>query len=624
VVADDYVDMTFGSGAVKMTPAHDPNDFEVGMRHGLEQIRVMNDDGTMNALAGKYEGMDRYECRKAILKDLEELGLVEDIKEHVHNVGGCYRCGTTVETITSEQWFVDMKPLAAPAIDVVKKGETNFIPERFSKIYFNWLENIKDWCISRQLWWGHRIPAYYCENCGEMMVAEETPLKCTKCGYSEIVQDEDVLDTWFSSGLWPFSTLGWPEETKDLKKFYPNNVLVTGYDIIFFWVARMIFSGIEQMGETPYKDVYIHGLVRDEKGRKMSKSLGNGVDPLEVIHNYSADALRFTIITGNSAGNDIRWIESNLEASRNFANKIWNASRFVMMYLDDEVMNNIDVAKENLSVTDLWIRSRANQVISEVTKNMEKYEFGLAADKVYDFAWNEYCDWYIEFVKPRLYGEDKNSQIAAVYTLVTVLKDILKCLHPFMPFITEEIFSYLPGNKTDIMVSKWPEYNEKYINISAEKEVRVIMEGIKAIRNIRAEMNVVPTKKVAINFIPDNNDIAEIILNAKQYFEKMTAVTGIIILEKETQIENSISRIINGGEIIISLDDLVDKEKEVQRLQTEKVKLEKEIDRVVKKLNNPGFVNKAPEKVVRAEKEKQTQYTDMLDKVLKRLEYYQQ
>ncbi|MGE4507394.1 MAG: valine--tRNA ligase [Eubacteriaceae bacterium] len=622
IVADDYVDMEFGTGVVKMTPAHDPNDYEVGLRHNLEQIRVMNDDGTMNELTGKYAGMDRYDCRKAVVKDLQELGLLERIEDHEHNVGECYRCSTTVETMTSEQWFVKMEDLAEPALEAVRNRETEFVPDRFSKIYFNWLENIRDWCISRQLWWGHRIPAYYCSECGQMVVSKEAPTKCPKCGNSSFNQDEDVLDTWFSSGLWPFSTLGWPENTEDLKKHYPTSVLVTGYDIIFFWVARMIFMGIFEMGQTPFKDVYIHGLVRDSQGRKMSKSLGNGIDPLELIANYSADALRFTIITGNSAGNDIRWQDDKMESSRNFLNKIWNAARFVLMNLDDDIMAKKAQAQENLENTDRWIISRLNNLIAEVNHNMEKYELGIAASKIYDFAWNEYCDWYIELVKPRLYGDDSPSKTAAQVTLHEVLDGILRLLHPFTPFITEEINSYLPGTEGDIIVAAWPHENSDNHYPEAEKEVIFLMEVIRSIRNIRAEMDVPNSKKSQLLFISERDETTRLMENSLDYLMKLASVSNIKAIEKSDVKENYVSAVVNDLEIFIDLDELVDKEKEIKRLEAEALKLQKEIDRVNQKLSNKGFTDKAPEKVVEAEREKKRQYEETMEKVQERLNYF--
>lgn len=624
VVADDYVDMEFGTGVVKMTPAHDPNDYEVGKRHNLEEINVMNENGTMNALAGeKYAGMDRYACRKAVLADLEALGFLEKVEEHVHNVGHCYRCSTTVETMTSEQWFVKMAPLAEPAIDAVRNGDTKFVPDRFSKIYFNWMENIRDWCISRQLWWGHRIPAYTCDACGELVVAKEMPEVCPKCGGSHFTQDPDALDTWFSSALWPFSTLGWPRDTADLEKFYPNAVLVTGYDIIFFWVARMIFMGLYNMGEAPFSDVYIHGLIRDSQGRKMSKSLGNGIDPLEIIEEYSADALRFAIITGNSAGNDIRWQDEKVESSRNFLNKVWNATRFVLMNLEDDIMDQQETAMANLEATDKWILSRMNTVVGEVTQNMEKYELGIAAQKIYDFTWSEYCDWYIELVKPRLYGEDEGSKLAAEYTLNTVLTTILKLLHPVVPFITEEIYAYLPGSGEAIIVAKWPEYDEALSYPQEEKDVVFLMEVIRNIRNIRAEADVPNSRKAELYFMTDNAEHESLLMTSEALLEKLASVSGVKTIEKDAVGDGFISAVIEDAEIFLSLEDLVDKEKEIARLQNEKKKIEKELARLNGKLGNEGFLKKAPEQVVAAEREKLAGYTEMMAKVEDRLAYFE-
>ena len=503
IVADDYVDKDFGSGAVKMTPAHDPNDFGVGQRHNLEEINVMNEDGTMNELAGKYQGMDRYECRKQLMQDLEEAGYVIAIKDHPHSVGTCYRCHTVIEPRLSEQWFVKMDELAKPAIDILKSKELQFVPERYDKTYLQWLENIRDWCISRQLWWGHQIPAYYCKECGEVIVAKEKPEAC-KCGCTDLKQDEDVLDTWFSSALWPFSTLGWPHNTEELEYYYPTNVLVTGYDIIFFWVVRMAFAGMFCMNEKPFDHVLIHGLVRDSQGRKMSKSLGNGIDPLEVIDQYGADALRFMLVTGNSPGNDMRFYMERVEAARNFANKLWNASRFVFMNIDEEIMNGVtrESVEDNLTIADKWIISRANNVVKEVIDNMDKFDLGIAAQKIYDFAWTEYCDWYIEIVKPRLYGDDVEAKKAALYTLTYVLETILKLLHPYMPFITEEIYTYLPTVEGSIVIAQWPHYKEEDNMASEEEMMELAMDGIRNIRNARAEMDVPPSKKAKVIIVP--------------------------------------------------------------------------------------------------------------------------
>ncbi|MDU1003858.1 MAG: valine--tRNA ligase [Clostridium butyricum] len=618
IVGDDYVDLEFGTGAVKMTPAHDPNDFEVGKRHNLEIIRVMDDKGIINEKGGKYKGLDRYEARKAIVKDLEDAGLLVKIKDHAHNVGTHDRCGTTVEPIISKQWYVKMDQLAKPAVEVVKNGETKFVPERFDKTYFNWMENIQDWCISRQLWWGHRIPVYYCQDCGEMMVLEDAPSKCTKCGSTNIEQDNDVLDTWFSSALWPFSTLGWPNKTEDLDYFYPNSVLVTGHDIIFFWVARMIFSGLHCMGETPFHTVLIHGLIRDSQGRKMSKSLGNGVDPLEVIDQYGADALRFMIATGNAPGNDMRYYPERVESSRNFANKIWNASRFVMMNLDKEIMNKYKDCKE-YSLADKWILSEMNTLVKEVTENMEKYELGIAMSKVYDFMWTEFCDWYIELIKPVFYGEDEKAKGVAYNVLNTVLVTGLKLLHPAMPFITEEIYTHLTEEET-IVNAPWPEFDEALVNKEAEDNMAYVIEAIKGLRNVRAEMNVPPSRKAkVIAYIAE--DAKEAFTNGAAYMEKLASASEVeFITDKSSVPANAVSLVVKGGELFMPLLDLVDKEKELDRLNKEVKKLEGEIERIDKKLGNQGFVAKAPESVVNAEKEKRVKYVEMLEAVKVRIE----
>ena len=618
IVGDDYVDLEFGTGAVKMTPAHDPNDFEVGKRHNLEIIRVMDDKGIINEKGGKYKGLDRYEARKAIVKDLEEAGLLVKIKDHAHNVGTHDRCGTTVEPIISKQWYVKMDQLAKPAVEVVKNGETKFVPERFDKTYFNWMENIQDWCISRQLWWGHRIPVYYCQDCGEMMVLEDAPSKCTKCGSTNIEQDNDVLDTWFSSALWPFSTLGWPNKTEDLDYFYPNSVLVTGHDIIFFWVARMIFSGLHCMGETPFHTVLIHGLIRDSQGRKMSKSLGNGVDPLEVIDQYGADALRFMIATGNAPGNDMRYYPERVESSRNFANKIWNASRFVMMNLDKEIMNKYKDCKD-YSLADKWILSEMNTLVKEVTENMEKYELGIAMSKVYDFMWTEFCDWYIELIKPVFYGEDEKAKGVAYNVLNTVLVTGLKLLHPAMPFITEEIYTHLTEEET-IVNAAWPEFDEALVNKEAEDNMAYVIEAIKGLRNVRAEMNVPPSRKAkVIAYIAE--DAKEAFTNGAAYMEKLASASEVeFITDKSSVPANAVSLVVKGGELFMPLLDLVDKEKELDRLNKEVKKLEGEIERIDKKLGNQGFVAKAPESVVNAEKEKRVKYVEMLEAVKVRIE----
>ena len=621
IVADDYVDKDFGSGAVKMTPAHDPNDFGVGERHNLEQINVMNEDGTMNELAGKYQGMDRYECRKQLMKDLEEAGYVIAIKDHPHSVGTCYRCHTVIEPRLSEQWFVKMDELAKPAIDILKSKELQFVPERYDKTYLQWLENIRDWCISRQLWWGHQIPAYYCQECGEVIVAKEMPSAC-KCGCSNLKQDEDVLDTWFSSALWPFSTLGWPNNTEELEYYYPTNVLVTGYDIIFFWVVRMAFAGMFCMNEKPFDHVLIHGLVRDSQGRKMSKSLGNGIDPLEVIDQYGADALRFMLVTGNSPGNDMRFHMERVEAARNFANKLWNASRFVFMNIDEEIMNGVtrESVETNLTIADKWIISRANNVVKEVIDNMDKFDLGIAAQKVYDFAWTEYCDWYIEIVKPRLYGEDVEAKKAALYTLTYVLETILKLLHPYMPFITEEIYTYLPTVEGSIVIANWPHYKEEDNMASEEEMMELAMDGIRNIRNARAEMDVPPSKKAKVIIVPTEGK-KPAVEATKEYFVTLASASMVEIADNEDNIpEDAVSVVINGAKIFIPLDELVDFEKEKERLTKEKTKLESEIKRVNGKLSNQGFLAKAPESLVNEEKAKKEKFEEMMKSVLERLE----
>ena len=621
IVADDYVDKDFGSGAVKMTPAHDPNDFGVGQRHNLEEINVMNEDGTMNELAGKYQGMDRYECRKQLMQDLEEAGYVIAIKDHPHSVGTCYRCHTVIEPRLSEQWFVKMDELAKPAIDILKSKELQFVPERYDKTYLQWLENIRDWCISRQLWWGHQIPAYYCQECGEVIVAKEKPEAC-KCGCTDLKQDEDVLDTWFSSALWPFSTLGWPHNTEELEYYYPTNVLVTGYDIIFFWVVRMAFAGMFCMNEKPFDHVLIHGLVRDSQGRKMSKSLGNGIDPLEVIDQYGADALRFMLVTGNSPGNDMRFYMERVEAARNFANKLWNASRFVFMNIDEEIMNGVtrESVEANLTIADKWIISRANNVVKEVIDNMDKFDLGIAAQKIYDFAWTEYCDWYIEIVKPRLYGDDVEAKKAALYTLTYVLETILKLLHPYMPFITEEIYTYLPTVEGSIVIAQWPHYKEEDNMASEEEMMELAMDGIRNIRNARAEMDVPPSKKAKVIIVPAEGKKSAVEAT-KEYFVTLASASMVEIAETEENIpEDAVSVVINGARIFIPLDELVDFEKEKERLTKEKAKLEGEIKRVNGKLSNQGFLAKAPESLVNEEKAKKEKFEEMMKSVLERLE----
>ncbi|MFO7294669.1 MAG: valine--tRNA ligase [Clostridia bacterium] len=619
IIADEYVEREFGTGAVKITPAHDPNDFEVGVRHGLPWVCVMDEKGFMNHNAGKYQGMDRYEARKAIVEELKSLGLLEKVEPIKHNVGHCYRCGTVVEPIISKQWFVKMKPLAEPAIKAVKEGRIKFVPERFEKIYFNWMENIKDWCISRQLWWGHRIPAYYCQDCDHTMVERSMPERCTKCGSTNIKQDEDVLDTWFSSALWPFSTLGWPDETEDLKYFYPTSVLVTGYDIIFFWVARMIFSGLEHMGDVPFRYVFIHGIVRDSEGRKMSKSLGNGIDPLEVIEKYGADALRLTLVTGNSPGNDMRFYWERVEASRNFCNKLWNAARFILMNMQSSGIDK--PRKVKLELPDRWIISRCNRLIREVTDNLEKFELGIAVQKLYDFIWDEFCDWYIELAKPGLYGQDVELKESKLYTLTYVLSNVLKLLHPFMPFITEEIWQHLPNRECDsIMVSSWPKVREEELDAQAEEQMAAVMDAIRSIRNIRAEMEVPPSRRAKVILVV-NHDWMDIFENSKAYFEKLAWASEVVLQrDKEGIPSNAVSAVTDKAQIFMPLEDLVDFEKEMERLLKEKANLEKELARVENKLSNRNFVEKAPPAVVEEERKKKEKYQDMMAKVLSRIE----
>lgn len=627
VIADQYPDPEKGTGAVKITPAHDPNDFEVGERHGLAMLSCINPDATMNALAGKYEGMDRYACRKAMLADLEALGLLIKTEEKAIPIGGCYRCDTVIEPMLSDQWFVRMEELAKPAIEAAKQGDLIHVPDRFEKIYLHWLDGIRDWCISRQLWWGHRIPAYYCDTCGEIMVAREKPEHCSKCGSASIRQDEDVLDTWFSSGLWPFSVLGWPEQTKDLDYFYPTDVLVTGYDIIFFWVVRMVFSGLETMKEVPFKYVYVHGLVRDGEGRKMSKSLGNGVDPLEIIDQYGADALRFMLTAGISPGNDMRFKTDKLESSRNFANKLWNASRFVIMNLQDEEgefrpiafqQDSFDAAK--LADEDKWMLTRLNESVAEITSNMEKFELSLAAQKIYELIWNEYCDWYIELVKDRLYnGEEEDKQVVR-FVLVQVLTEMLSLLHPFMPFITEEIYSYLPGTAGKfLMVQQWPLYEEASNFPEESKRVALAMEAIKSIRNIRAEAEAAPSRKLSLVILA-NGKARDEIKAMERSIRSLAGVKEVSYIDHASQVpEESMSAVIGQVELFIPLDDLLDYQAELQRLKKEKARLEGEVQRIGGKLANEGFVSKAPEKVIREEREKLANYQEMLIKVGERL-----
>lgn len=613
VIADEYVDKDFGTGCVKITPAHDPNDFEVGQRHNLEQIKVMNDDATMNAYAGKYEGMDRYECRRAMVEDLEKLGLLVKVEDHAHNVGQCYRCGTTVEPIISKQWFVKMKPLAAPAIDAVKNGETTFVPKHFEKVYFHWLENIRDWCISRQLWWGHRIPAFYCTECGKMTVSKEDITVCPHCG-GKVEQDPDTLDTWFSSALWPFSTLGWPDKTEDLDYFYPTSTLVTGYDIIPFWVMRMMFSGIEHTGRVPFDHVFIHGLVRDAQGRKMSKSLGNGIDPLEIIDKYGADALRFTLATGNAPGNDMRFSTERVEASRNFANKIWNASRFALM--------NIEITENRLpeikKAEDKWIVSKYNTLVREVTENLDRFELGVAVSKLYDFIWDDLCDWYIELVKPRLFDKGSEDARDAQYVLTYVLSNTMKLLHPFMPFITEEIWQHLPHEGESIVIERFPAYDPALSFPEAEHDMQLVMDAIGAVRNRRAEMNVPPSKKARILVVSDR---AALYKDSEAFFMKLAGASEVdIAAGREDVPEGAVNIVVGGAELFLPMAELVDKQKELERLEKEKKDLEAEIDRVEKKLANQGFVAKAPQKVVDEERAKGDKYREMLEKVIASIE----
>jgi len=626
VIADPYPDMEKGSGAVKITPAHDPNDFEVGKRHNLEELCCINADATMNEEAGKYKGMDRYECRKAWVADLAEAGYLVKTEDMVIPTGECYRCKDVVEPRLSEQWFVKMEELAKPAMEAAAKGDLVHVPERFEKIYLHWLEEIKDWCISRQLWWGHRIPAYYCEDCGEIMVSAATPMLCTKCGSSKVHQDEDVLDTWFSSALWPFSTLGWPEKTADLAHFYPTNVLVTGYDIIFFWVVRMVFSALEMTGEVPFKYVYVHGLVRDGEGRKMSKSLGNGIDPLQVIDQYGADALRFMLTTGISPGNDLRFKLDRLESCRNFANKLWNASRFVIMNLLDEEGNMKELASKDVDIStlaladeDKWILSRVNDAVAEATGNMDRFDLALAGQKVYELIWNEYCDWYIELVKQRLYGEDEADKLVVRTVLVKCLKDMLTLLHPFMPFITEEIYSHLPQTEGMLIAADWPVYSEALKYEESSKRMELAMDMIRCIRNIRAEAEAAPSRKLRAVVLADGEG-TEKIRSAEKHIMTLAGLTEVSYIQEKSLVpEEVMSGVVEGIEVYIPLDDLLDYKAEYQRLEKEKARLEGEVQRICAKLDNPGFTAKAPEQVVAVEREKVEKYKDTLQKVTERL-----
>ncbi len=620
VVTDTYVDREFGTGVVKITPAHDPNDFEVGKRHNLPVINVMNDDATINENGGAYEGMDRYEARRAIVEELEKQGLLVKIEDYSHNVGTHDRCKTTIEPLVKEQWFVKMEGLIKPAVDAVKKGEIKLIPQRMEKTYYNWTDNIRDWCISRQLWWGHRIPAYYCDKCGEVTVAKEMPERCPKCGHEHLTQDPDTLDTWFSSALWPFETLGWPEQTEDLKYFYPTDVLVTGYDIIFFWVIRMIFSGYEQMGEKPFKTVLFHGLVRDSQGRKMSKSLGNGIDPLEIIDQYGADALRLTLITGNAPGNDMRFYYDRVENSRNFANKVWNASRFILMNMEGKAVT--EPAAGDLEPVDQWILSKLNTLIKDVTDNMESFELGIAVQKVYDFIWDEFCDWYIEMVKPRLYDtDDAASQNAALWTLQTVLIDALKLLHPYMPFITEEIFCSLQAKEESIMISSWPVYRQERCYEAQERAIETIKEAVRGIRNVRSEMNVPPSRKASVFVVSEEQKILDIFTEGKLFFASLAYASEVAMQRDKAGIpEDAVSVVIPGATLYMPFAELVDIAQEVERLQKEEKRLQGELARVNGMLSNERFLSKAPEAKIQEEKEKLAKYTQMMEQVKLRLQ----
>lgn len=623
VVEDTYVDMEFGTGVVKITPGHDPNDFEVGKRHDLEIVNILNDDATINKNGGVYEGMDRYEARKAIVEELDRQGLLVKIEDYSHNVGTHDRCKTTVEPMVKEQWFVKMDELIKPAVKAVKEGEIRLVPERMQKTYFNWTDNIRDWCISRQLWWGHRIPAYYCDECKEVVVAKEKPAVCPKCGCTHFTQDPDTLDTWFSSALWPFSTLGWPDETEDLKYFYPTDVLVTGYDIIFFWVIRMIFSGYEQMKEKPFKTVLFHGLVRDSQGRKMSKSLGNGIDPLEIIEKYGADALRLTLITGNAPGNDMRFYYERVEAARNFANKVWNASRFIMMNMEGKEIPK-DAGKY-LEPADKWIISKLNRLVKEATDNMERYELGIAVQKVYDFIWDEFCDWYIEMVKPRLYNsDDVNSQNAALYTLKLVLIDALKLLHPYMPFITEEIFCTLQSEEESIMISSWPLADDNRAFDKEEKEIEILKEAVRGIRNVRTGMNVPPSRKAQVYVVTEKPEVASVFEEGKLFFATLAYASEVLVQEDKAGIaDDAVSVVIENATVYIPFAELVDIGQEIERLKKEEKRLQGEIARSNGMLNNEKFMSKAPAAKIEEEKGKLEKYTQMISQVQTRLETLQ-
>ena len=618
VIADDYVDREFGTGAVKITPAHDPNDFEVGLRHHLEQICILNDDGTIGNKGGKYAGMERYAARKAIVKDLEEQGFLVSVEPHSHHVGTHDRCHTVVEPMVKPQWFVKMDELAKPAIDVLKNGELNFYPERYGKIYLHWMESIRDWCISRQLWWGHRIPAYYCPECGHMVVASEKPRQCPECGCKVMNQDEDCLDTWFSSALWPFSTLGWPEETEEFKRYYPTSALVTGYDIIFFWVARMVFSGLEYTGKCPFKDVLMHGIVRDSQGRKMSKSLGNGIDPLEVIDQYGADALRFMLVSGNAPGNDMRYYDEKVEACRNFANKIWNATRFILMNQKEELPQ--ELSAQELTAADRWILSKVNTLAAQVTESMNKYDLGIAADKLETFFWEEFCDWYIEMVKARLYAEPCPDRTAAMWTLWTVLGCALRLLHPFMPFITEELYSYIRPEEETIMYAAWPQYREDWSFPQDAEEVEAMKEAIRGIRNVRTQMNVPPKQKAEVIFVSEDAHTRSIFERGASFLAPLAFASEVKVQENTDGIsETAVSIPLQKAAAFIPLEQLVDLDKERARLQKENARLEQEISRTSKKLSNAGFVSKAPAAVVEEERKKLAKYEDMKRQVEEQL-----
>ena len=622
VIADEYVDKEFGTGCVKITPAHDPNDFEVGRRHNLAEICIMHDDATIDCKGSKYDGMDRYEARKAMVEDLKAQGLLVKVVPHSHNVGTHDRCKTTVEPMVKQQWFVRMEEMAKPAIAALKNGDLKFVPESFGKTYLHWLEGIRDWCISRQLWWGHRIPAYYCQECGEITVAKSMPEKCPKCGCVHLKQDEDTLDTWFSSALWPFSTLGWPEKTRELEYFYPTDVLVTGYDIIFFWVIRMVFSGYEQTGKCPFNTVLIHGLVRDSQGRKMSKSLGNGIDPLEVIDKYGADALRMTLITGNAPGNDMRFYWERVEASRNFANKVWNASRFIMMNMEKAPVH--EVSLDDLTMADKWILSKVNTLAKDVTENLDKFELGIALQKVYDFIWEEFCDWYIEMVKPRLWNDEDSTKAAALWTLKTVLINALKLLHPYMPFITEEIFCNLQDEEASIMISKWPEYKAEWNFEQDEYAVETIKEAVRAIRNVRTSMNVAPSKKAKVYVVSENQKLLNIFGHSKVFFATLGYASEVFLqTDKQGIADDAVSVVIPEASIYIPFAELVDIAKEVERLQKEEERLSKELARVNGMLSNEKFVSKAPEAKINEEKAKLEKYTQMMEQVKARLSQLQ-